>query len=131
MYSTIQRMDDDVNQNAVGADLSGTPPIYRPSRHMSRCPHLIVNPHNPAPPVQLSRPAHDAPDMHDPGVSRPPNRGISVSGSLSGSVSIARVLTLLVPCCSPLQECFPQKSGYCERDRRAKILSSPRTSPGS
>ena len=65
-----------------------------------------------------------------PGVSRPPDRGIAAFGSLGGSVSIARVLTLLVPCCSPLQECFPQKSGYCEKDRRAKILSSPRTSPG-
>src|SRR5579884_2139432 len=66
-----------------------------------------------------------------PGVNRPPDRGISASVSLCDSVSIARVLTLLVACCSPLQECFPQKSGYCEKDRRAKILLSPRTSPGS
>src|SRR5450755_95071 len=65
-----------------------------------------------------------------PGVSCPPGRGISADGSLCGSVSIARVLTLLVVCCSHRWGCFPQKSGYCERDRRAKILSSPRTSPG-
>ena len=41
------------------------------------------------------------------------------------------LLTPLAVCCSPLQECFPQKSGYCEKDRRAKILSSPRSSPES
>lgn len=27
------------------------------------------------------------------------------------------LVTLLVPCCALLQEGFPQKSGYCERDR--------------
>ena len=65
-----------------------------------------------------------------PGVSRPPDRGISASGSLCGSVSITCLLTLRAPRSSPLQESFPQKAGDCEKDRRGKILSCPRAEPG-
>ena len=39
-------------------------------------------------------------------------------------------LKVIVPCRSPLQECFPQKAGDCEKDRRGKILSSPRAQRG-
>src|SRR5690349_23526389 len=77
-------------------------------------------------------PARSISDAHD-------SRGHSSTyqGNLSqwfsdvGSLSIARVLTLLLAWCPPLREYFPQKSGYCGRGRRAKILSSPRMSPGS
>src|SRR5215471_2735804 len=77
-------------------------------------------------------PAHRVSYAHDTGSQSPTRQGnLGLRFSDVDSVSIARVLKLQVRCRSSLQECFPQKSGYCEKDRRAKILLSPRTSPGS